>query len=136
MRRRAERDAPGDGVLRLRDDVGDVEECLGRDAAAIETHAAGVRSGVDERDRMPRSARVERRRVAAGAAADDDELRVRRAMLQSAMTNGCFERLGHPPQESRGVGAVDHAVIVGERQRQHQPRLELLAVPPRLLRAA
>src|SRR5215470_6031906 len=33
--------------------------------------------------------------------------------------------------EPRRRGAVDHAVVVGERQRQDQPRRELLAVPHR-----
>src|SRR5690606_21565044 len=31
--------------------------------------------------------------------------------------------------EACGGGAVDHAVVVAQRQRQHQARLELLAVP-------
>ena len=37
-------------------------------------------------------------------------------------------------QKLRAQGAVDDAVVVGERQRQHQPRPELLAVPDRLHR--
>ena len=36
--------------------------------------------------------------------------------------------------EARGRGAVDHAVVVAQRQRQHQPRRELAAVPHRLRR--
>src|SRR5690606_14720050 len=31
-------------------------------------------------------------------------------------------------------GAIDHAVIVGQRQRQHQTRLKCLAIPDRLHR--
>src|SRR3546814_13413770 len=31
-----------------------------------------------------------------------------------------------------GGGAIDHAVVVAQRQRQHQPRRKLLAVPQRL----
>ena len=38
--------------------------------------------------------------------------------------------------EARGSGAVDHAMVVGQRQRQHQPRHELAAVPDRLHRRA
>ena len=34
--------------------------------------------------------------------------------------------------ETRRRGAIDHAVVPRQRQRQHQPRLELLAVPHRL----
>src|SRR4051812_45919380 len=47
-----------------------------------------------------------------------------------------FECLGAPAQESCRVGAVDDAMIVGERQRQHQARLKRRAVPPRLHAAA
>src|SRR5690606_6112567 len=36
--------------------------------------------------------------------------------------------------ETRRRGTVDHPVVVTQRQRQHQPRLELLAVPDRLHR--
>src|SRR6266852_3418328 len=43
-----------------------------------------------------------------------------------------LEGVGDPAEEARRVGAVDHAVVVGEREREHQPRLELGAVPDRL----
>ena len=39
-------------------------------------------------------------------------------------------------REARGERAVDDAVVVGERQRDHQPRHELAAVPDRLHRRA
>src|SRR5690606_17641290 len=42
------------------------------------------------------------------------------------------EQLRQVGGEARGGGAVDHAVVVAQRQRQHQPRLEGLAVPDRL----
>src|SRR5262249_48934628 len=47
-----------------------------------------------------------------------------------------FERFGDPAQESVRVGAVDDAMVVRQRQRQHQPRLELRAVPRGLVAAA
>ena len=34
------------------------------------------------------------------------------------------EELAQPRREARRVGAVDHAVVVGERERQDQPRHE------------
>src|SRR6185295_10114570 len=43
-----------------------------------------------------------------------------------------LERLGDPAQEARAVGAVDYAMIVRQRQRQHQSRLEAVAVVDRL----
>ena len=61
-------------VRRLVDDVGDVEQRLGRDAAAIDADAAGVLLRIDEGDLHPAVGGVERRRVAAGTRADDDEL--------------------------------------------------------------
>src|SRR5690349_5548387 len=42
------------------------------------------------------------------------------------------ELVGEEGGKARGERAVDHAVVIGERQRQHQPRRELLAVPHRL----
>ena len=44
-----------------------------------------------------------------------------------------LEGLDHPPQEADAVGAVDRAVIVGQRQGEHQPRDKLTtrgAPPP------
>src|SRR3546814_19979236 len=42
------------------------------------------------------------------------------------------ERTGQKSGEPCGGGAIDHAVVVAQRQRQHQPRRKLLAVPQRL----
>src|SRR5690606_14628732 len=42
------------------------------------------------------------------------------------------EQLREIGGEARRGGPVDHAVVVGQRQRQHESRLELLAVPDRL----
>src|SRR5580693_7210613 len=39
-----------------------------------------------------------------------------------------LKRFGDPSQEARRVGSVNQAVIIGERQRQNQPRLELAPV--------
>ena len=61
-------------VRRLGDDVGDVQQRLGRNAPAIDAHAARVLLRIDERDLHPAVGRVERRRVSAGAGADDDQL--------------------------------------------------------------
>src|SRR5260370_2991140 len=41
----------------------------------------------------------------------------------------CFR---DPAQEAGGVGAVDEAMVVGERERQNEPRLELSIDPFRL----
>ena len=54
--RLAELDAPVLGVLRLVDQLGDVQQRLRRNAAAIEADAAGILLVVDERDLQPRSA--------------------------------------------------------------------------------
>ena len=61
-------------VLRLVDHLGDVQQRLRRNAAAIEADAARVRLGVDERDLHAQVGGIERRRISAGAAAEDDEL--------------------------------------------------------------
>src|SRR5690606_38258241 len=44
------------------------------------------------------------------------------------------EQLCEVGGEARRRGTVDHPVVVGQRQRQHQPRLELVAVPDRFHR--
>src|SRR6266436_7802002 len=43
-----------------------------------------------------------------------------------------FECLRHPAQKTGGVRAVNQAMVVGERERQDQPRLELSSNPFRL----
>src|SRR5688572_27537634 len=47
-----------------------------------------------------------------------------------------LECLGDPAKEPRRISTIDHAVIVGKRERQHQSWLERGAGPGRLLRAA
>ena len=45
---------------------------------------------------------------------------------RSITVNGCsIANLHHPAQEADRIGAVDHPVVVAERQRQHLPRLDL-----------
>ncbi len=73
-RRRAERHAPGGGVLRFVDDLGHVQQRLRRDAAAVEADTAGVGRGVDERDLHAAIGGIEGGGISAGTGADDDEL--------------------------------------------------------------
>ena len=70
----AERYAPCLSVLRLVHDFGNVQQRLGRDAAAIEAHAARVRTGIDERDLHAAIGGVERSRIAARTGANDRNL--------------------------------------------------------------
>ena len=42
--------APVFGVLRFVDQLGNMQQRLGRNAAAVQAHAAGVRFGVNQRD--------------------------------------------------------------------------------------
>ena len=59
-----------DSSMQLRD----VQQRLRRNAAAIDADAAGVHLGIDERDAQPEVGGEKRGGVAAGPAADDDEL--------------------------------------------------------------
>ena len=73
--RRAEADADVGGVAGVGDELGGVQQRLGRDAADVQAGAAGPLAGVDERDLEAVVGGEERGGVAAGAAAEDEELR-------------------------------------------------------------
>jgi hypothetical protein len=45
---------------------------------------------------------------------------------------GVFQHFRQSPSEARGIGAVDHSVIIGERKRQHEARHDLALVHDRL----
>ena len=115
-----------------------MQQRLRRDAAAVEADAAGVLLLVDERDLHAEVGGLEGGGVAAGAGAEDDDW----AMAGIGVGSGdlslqregerVLERVARPSAGSGRVGAVDHAVVVGQRQRHQQARLELAAVPHRL----
>ena len=67
----AELDAPLLRVLRFLEQLGDVQQRLRRDAAAIQAHAAGVLLVVDEGDLHAEVGGVKRCGVPTGACADD-----------------------------------------------------------------
>jgi hypothetical protein len=73
--RLAEVDAPLFRMRRFVQDFCDVQECLRRDTAAIQTHAARVFLGIDERDLHPEICRVERGRIPTGTGANDCDSR-------------------------------------------------------------
>ena len=64
-------DAPVLRVLRFIEDLGHMQQGLGRNAAAVQAHAARVLLVVDECDLQPEVSRVKRGRVAAGPGAND-----------------------------------------------------------------
>ncbi len=61
-------------VGRLGDDVGHVEERLGRNAPAVDADTAGILLGIDERDLHPPVGRIERRRVPTRPCSDYNQL--------------------------------------------------------------
>ena len=67
----AELDAPLLRVLRFLEQLGDVQQRLRRNAAAIQAHAAGILLVVDEGDLHAEVGGIEGGRVATGACADD-----------------------------------------------------------------
>ena len=64
------------GVLRVGDELGGVQQRLGRDAADVQAGAAGAFARLDQGDRDAVVGGEEGGRVAAGAAAEDEELGV------------------------------------------------------------
>ena len=73
-RRLAEFDAPRRRVPGLGDHLGDVQQRLRGDAAAIDAHAAGVVFRIDEDDLQAEVRGEKRRRISARSAADDSQL--------------------------------------------------------------
>jgi hypothetical protein len=96
----AERRRVGDGPV----DVRGLEELLGGDATDVEAGAADP-ALLDERDVEPGAGAVERGRIAAGAAADDDDVEV---LGRGDHLQGCRGRMSLPdPTGARG--AADRA---------------------------
>ena len=89
-----------DAVIRHRcglvDDLGSMQQGLGRNAADVETHAAERRPAFDQGDREPEIGRAKRRRISAGACADHEHLDVtfgfrvtRDERLRGGLTRRC-----------------------------------------------
>ena len=72
--RGAERDAVLAHLLGFRDDLGGVQEGLGRDAADVEADSAEGRLAIDEHDALAQVGCAERGRVAARPGAEDEYL--------------------------------------------------------------
>ena len=77
----AENNSPPVGRFHLANQLGRVKQRLGRDAAAIQTNSAEALFPLDQNNFFPLVRGVERRRVTAGAAADNDNLRLKRFHL-------------------------------------------------------
>ncbi len=72
--RLGEFDAPGLRMARFAEEIGHVKQRLGRNAAAIDADAAGIRFRIDQRDAEPEIGGQKGGGIAPGAGADDDEL--------------------------------------------------------------
>ena len=70
----AERDAPLARMFRLVEQIRYVQKGLRRNASTVDTDAAGIQLGIDERRRQTQIGGEKRRRVPAGAGADNDDL--------------------------------------------------------------
>ena len=140
-------------MLGLGHDLGHVQQGLRGDAAAQQADAAQPRLEVDQRDLHAQIGGQEGGGVAARSAADDDKLGVHGKGLgirgkgegDGGRGKGEGEATGLPPsalplststalpafggidhfvEEAAGGGAVHQAVVVGQAQRQHQPRFD------------
>ena len=74
--RRREFDSPVLGLLRFFNQLGDVQQRLRGNAAAVETHAAGIRLGIDQRNLHAEIGGQECGGITAGPAADDGEVQL------------------------------------------------------------
>src|SRR5262249_17993860 len=71
---RAEGQANVFGIFGVGDELGGVQDCLGRDATDVQTRPAGSLARLNKSDLEAVIRREEGRRVTAGAAAEDEEL--------------------------------------------------------------
>ena len=116
---------------------------LGRNAAAIEADAAQLFVLLDEQDFFAQVGGVKRGGVTARAGAQHHNFSLNgihgkysgrdQPMSFSSKFSKPVHDVKHKPH---GRAAVDHAVIVGQRQRQHQARLDFSVAHHRFQRAA
>ena len=87
--RRGKVDAPVRRFARFRDDFGDVQQGLRRNAAAIEADAAGVQFHIDKRRLQSEIGSHEGGSISARPAADDDHLRRVHVVTHSLLHKQC-----------------------------------------------
>src|SRR6185369_4350249 len=99
--RRIEHDAVRAHLARFLDDPGRVKQSLRRNAAHVQAHTAESFAAVDERNRQAEIGGAKRRRVAAGACAEDENLR-------AVVASGCPTGLRRLVRDCHG-GAINPA---------------------------
>ena len=101
-----------------------VQHRLGRDAADIEAGAAQRLAAFHAGGLQPQLRRADRRDIAAGAGADDDQVKIYSPWENSLQINqqagGVFDRFLDRLQCSHRLAAVDQAVVIAERQIHHR----------------
>ena len=110
---------------RLVDDLGDVQQRLRRDAADVEADAAERLPGVDQHDAPPEIGGAERRGVAAGTCAEDENVGLK---IRLAARIGCGLRRGRGRGLGRGLLDLRAAVRRGGGGRGRRARLRLFAL--------
>ena len=123
-------------IVRFPDDARRMQQCLGRNAADVQTHAAEFRPALDERDLHAEIRSAERRRVPPGPGAEHHELPARFVRAHRTVPDRrCFSG---PPMPASRQGWSCLAAIIGPPRadgafpaRQRQRRGTVGAVWPR-----
>ena len=136
-RRLAEGDAPVAGVLRLVDHLGDVQQRLRRNAAAIEADAAGVLLLVDERDLHAEVGGIEGRGISARACAEYRNLSRIRAISRPVTEGRVARSLRRPSagtasrRRHRSRGDRRRATAAASAAARNAPSFQTGSVAPR-----
>ena len=116
----AEGDAKVGGILGLGNKLGDMQECLAREAADLKACASKLAGGIDQGDLKTAVCGEEGGGIATGAAAQDKKLGLdglHGLGIQSGVDKHgkrIFEKVGHAAGESTCGSAIDHAVVETE----------------------
>ena len=138
-RRLPHRDAEVAGVADLVDDLGRVQQRLGRDAAAVRAGAAELGILLDAGDLHPELAGADRRDVAAGTAADDHQVVVELALAAPRLP-GAARRPARPApgaagsrgrSAAGGAGAAAGGAGAAGAEPRLRPELRPPTLPPR-----
>ena len=120
----AEFNAPVFCLVRFFDQLGYMQQRLGRNAAAVQAYPAGIHFRIDEGNFQAKIGREKSGGVTARSAAHNCELQVgivcheffeSLKLTLNRQQEWLFKRFGNPAQEARRIGPIDQPMIIRKR---------------------